>query len=254
MANSEMIFGMHAIDAILKKAPERVLELFVHQNRDDDRILKMAMHAARFGVHVKEVSKQEITKLAGTATHQGVIARIRSQPALRDNELEDLLDDLSAAEKTPFLLILDTVTDPHNLGACLRSAEAAGVHGVIAPKDKSVGINATVRKVASGAAETIPFFQVTNLARTMERIQERGIWCIGTALNPEAKLIYEIDLTGPLALVMGAEGSGLRRLTAEVCDQLSYIPMAGEVSSLNVSVATGICLFEALRQRNLGSI
>jgi 23S rRNA (guanosine2251-2'-O)-methyltransferase len=158
----------------------------------------------------------------------------------------DFLDALSAP---PFLLLLDGVTDPHNLGACLRTADAAGVQAVIAPRDKSASITPVVRKVAVGAAESLPFFQITNLARTMEALRERGIWLIGTALEEGAKPLYETDLKGPLGIVMGAEGAGLRRLTREYCDVLVYIPMAGSVESLNVSVATGVTLFEALRQR-----
>jgi len=249
--NSETIFGMHVIETILKRHPERMLELFVHKERGDERLVKLAMQATRFGVHVKEVSKAEINKMAGTSNHQGVVARIRAPAVLREPELLELVDDLQAQDTKPFFLILDTVTDPHNLGACIRSADAAGVHGVIAPKDKSVGINATVRKVASGSAEIVPFFQVTNLARTMKELQNKGIWCVGSVLSPSAKSIYDTDLNGALAMVMGAEGTGLRRLTAETCDNLVYIPMRGEVASLNVSVATGVCLFEALRQRGL---
>lgn len=253
-SKTELIFGIHSIEAILKKHPERVLELKIQNTRNDDRVKKISMLAVRFGAHVEEVKKEELNKLAGTMTHQGVVARIRSQPALRENDLLNLLNGIEERGEKPFFLVLDTVTDPHNLGACLRSADAAGVHGIIAPKDRSVGLNGTVRKVASGAAETVPFIQVTNLARTLIDLKERGIWCTGAALSEQAKVIYDVDLTGPLALVMGAEGGGLRRLTAEICDHLVFIPMMGEVASLNVSVASGICLYEAVRQRRTLSV
>jgi len=186
--------------------------------------------------------------MAGVDRHQGIVAEVKVQQAGNETALESLLTHI---EEAPFLLILDGVQDPHNLGACLRSAEAAGVHAVIAPKDNACGLTATVRKVSSGASEQIPFILVTNLARTLRQLQDNGVWVVGTALHHSSRSIYETDLKGPLALVLGAEERGIRRLTAETCDSLIHIPMAGSVESLNVSVATGICLFEALRQRNL---
>ena len=176
--------------------------------------------------------------------HQGIIANVKAARTLNEKDLDDII----AKETTPFFLVLDGVTDPHNLGACLRSADAAGVHGVIVPKDKSAKLNGTARKVACGAAETVPFIQVTNLARTLRDIKEAGVWVVGTAGETDTTL-FNANLTGPMAVVMGAEGDGMRRLTREHCDELVKIPMVGTVSSLNVSVATGICLFEVLRQR-----
>jgi len=244
---SEWVYGLHAVKAIFETHPERALELYVLDSRHDDRIDQILSLAKGVGVFVGEASKQELEKRAGVKQHQGVVARVRLAPVLSDADLALMLDGLSEA---PFLLVLDMVTDPHNLGACLRSADAAGVHAVIAPKDKSVGLNNTVKKVAVGAAETVPFYQVTNLARCIRDLKDRNIWCVGAALDDAAKGLYEADLKGPLALVLGAEGEGLRRLTKEHCDQLLYIPMAGAVSSLNVSVAAGICMFEAVRQRS----
>ena len=241
---------MHAVKAVFDTHPERVLELYVLESRHDDRIDEILSLAKVVGVHVGEANKQELEKRAGVRQHQGVVARTRLAPVQGDAELNQMLDNL---HEPPFLLVLDTVTDPHNLGACLRSADAAGVHGVIAPKDKSVGLNSTVKKVAVGAAETVPFYQVTNLARCLRELKNRNIWCAGAVLDVAALSLYNVDLKGPLALIMGAEGEGLRRLTKEHCDQLLFIPMGGGVSSLNVSVATGVCLFEAVRQRQLTS-
>lgn len=173
----------------------------------------------------------------------------KSVPSLGEDELMAIV----AAEQTPFILILDCIQDPHNLGAILRTADAAGVHAVIAPKDKAVGLTETVRRISVGAADHVPFAQVTNLARTMEKLKEAGLWLVGTSDHASSKSLYDLDLTGPLAVVMGAEGKGMRRLTAENCDFLASIPMAGNVECLNVSVATGVCLFEAVRQRQLRS-
>jgi len=192
------------------------------------------------------VVKKHFLDEKAQGNHQGVAARAKPVQAKGENELLSQLDALDGA---PLLLVLDTITDPHNLGACLRTADAAGVHAVIAPKDKAVGITATVSKVACGAAESVPFYQVTNLARTLKELQDRGIWLFGTA-GEASESVYKTDLKGPIAIVMGAEGKGLRRLTREACDHLIHIPMAGDVSSLNVSVATGVCLFEAVRQRH----
>ncbi|ABM01269.1 RNA methyltransferase TrmH, group 3 [Shewanella amazonensis SB2B] len=238
------MFGIHAVESVLKHAPERVLELWLMTGRQDERVLPLLEIAQNWGIKAQQAARKTLDEKAESTQHQGIIIRVRPAKVLTENDLEALLD----ATETPFLLILDGVTDPHNLGACLRNADAAGVHGVIVPKDNSAGLTPTVSKVACGAAETVPLFQVTNLARTMKRIQERGVWIAGTAGEADSTL-YEANLKGPLAIAMGAEGKGLRRLSREGCDTLISIPMAGSVSSLNVSVATGICLFEAVRQR-----
>ena len=244
MSDSYWVYGIHAVDAVLTRSPYKVEALLVQQGRSDDRVGKLIEHARQQGIVCQSLARAELDEIV-QGNHQGVIAKTRGGQTLREKDLEQLLDTLVAP---PLLLILDGVTDPHNLGACLRTADAAGVHGVIAPKDKSAGLNATVRKVACGAAEVRPFFQVTNLARTMQTLQQRGIWIVGTAGESEQSL-YDVDFVGPIALVMGAEGAGMRRLTRERCDYLVSLPMLGSVSSLNVSVAAGVCLFEAVRQR-----
>lgn len=243
--SDELIFGQHAVRTALKRDAQRLRGLLILKGRRDEKMQALLEQAERQGLQVQFVSRQALDELADGGVHQGVIARCAPIKSKNEAFLEQLLDGLAEA---PFLLVLDGVTDPHNLGACLRTADAAGVHAVIAPKDKSAPLNATVAKVACGAAEAVPYVQVTNLARTLQQLQQRGIWITGTAGEAE-QLVYQSDLTGPMALVMGAEGKGMRRLTREHCDQLIKIPMAGEVSSLNVSVATGICLFEAVRQR-----
>lgn len=243
--SDEIVFGIHAVTNLLKRSPERVRELYLQQGRDDEKLQSIFTLAKKNSIHVQVVKKPFLDEKA-QGNHQGVAARAKPVQAKGENELFAQLDGL---EESPFLLILDSVTDPHNLGACLRTADAAGVHAVIAPKDKAVGITATVSKVACGAAETVPFYQITNLARTLKELQERGIWLYGTA-GEASESVYKTDLKGPIAIVMGAEGKGLRRLTREACDHLIHIPMAGDVSSLNVSVATGVCLFEAVRQRS----
>ena len=197
------------------------------------------------GVRLIEADALRIAKLAGSHGHQGVAARV--QPIKTLHSLDDLLDALEGKE-APLILVLDGVTDPHNLGACLRVADGAGAHAVIAPKDHAVGLNATVAKVASGAAETMPYLMVTNLARTLQELKERNIWVIGTS-DDAPKTLFDMDLKGPTALVLGAEGAGMRQLTRKTCDELVSIPMQGAVESLNVSVASGICLYEARRQR-----
>ncbi|GAA5189852.1 23S rRNA (guanosine(2251)-2'-O)-methyltransferase RlmB [Ferrimonas gelatinilytica] len=240
----EMVFGLHAVEALLNRAPERIKELWLLKGREDERLQGVADLAAGFGVRPQLCARKVLDEKAGSSQHQGVVVRCVAEPTKGEHELDALLDGL----ETPFLLVLDGVTDPHNLGACLRSADAAGVHGVIVPKDRSVGMTGVVRKVAVGAAESVPLFQVTNLARTLRHLQERGVWLVGAA-GEATHTLYDSKLVGPVAITMGAEGKGLRRLTREVCDELIAIPMAGAVSSLNVSVATGICLFEAVRQR-----
>ncbi len=246
MAKTELIYGLHTVRAVLERAPERVLELHVLQGREDERLNAIVALAQPHGIFQQTRDRAQLDKLAEGAQHQGVVARVREAQVGGDNELWALLDSL---DTPPFLLVLDNITDPHNLGACLRTADAVGVHAVIAPRDKAAGLTPTARKVASGAAEVLPFFQVTNLARVLKELKDRGIWLVGTYLDETAQPLYEANLKGALAVVMGAEGSGMRRLTREHCDSLVYIPMAGSVDSLNVAVATGVTLFEARRQR-----
>jgi 23S rRNA (guanosine2251-2'-O)-methyltransferase len=246
VAPGQLISGLHSVRTALKHGVGAVQELWVEARRRDGRINEIRRLARETGVAVQEVGRSELERLVPGANHQGVVARTRQAAALGEEALRELLQ---ALERAPFLLILDGVQDPHNLGACLRSADAAGVHAVITPKDRAAGLTPTACKVASGAAETIPFFQVTNLARTLRWLREEaGIWLVGAAGEAEASL-YQADLKGPLGLVMGGEEKGLRRLTREQCDQLVHLPMAGAVESLNVSVAAGVCLFEAVRQR-----
>lgn len=241
---TEQVFGFHAVQSLLNYDRDRIQQLIIQEGRNDARLTQL-LDSLKHPVPVQLLSRAELDELTGGGSHQGVVALCTPASARNERFLECLLDTL---EQPAFLLVLDGVTDPHNLGACLRSADAAGVQAVIAPKDKSASLNATVAKVACGAAQVIPFVQVTNLARTLQNLQQRGIWIAGTAGEAEQS-VFQANLTGPLALVMGAEGKGLRRLTREHCDFLIKIPMAGEVSSLNVSVATGVCLFEAVRQR-----
>ncbi|WP_114787367.1 23S rRNA (guanosine(2251)-2'-O)-methyltransferase RlmB [Vibrio tetraodonis] len=242
--SNEFIYGIHAVKAVLEKEPERFVEAFVLKGRQDDRLMLIINQLQTCGVSIQQMARKTLDDKARGANHQGIMAKVKPAKQLNEHDLDDII----AKQDAPLLLVLDGVTDPHNLGACLRNADAAGVAAVIVPKDKSANINATVSKVACGAAETVPLVRVTNLARTMRTLQEQGIWFVGTA--GEAKHdIYQAKLTGPLAIVMGAEGDGMRRLTRETCDDLIKIPMAGSVSSLNVSVASGVCLFEAVRQR-----
>ncbi|UVO07615.1 23S rRNA (guanosine(2251)-2'-O)-methyltransferase RlmB [Pectobacterium polonicum] len=241
---SEIIYGIHAVKALLERDPQRFLEVFVLKGRDDRRLQPVIAELEAQGIVIQVANRQWLDKQADDAVHQGIVAKVKEGRKYQENDLPAMLDNL----ETPFLLILDGVTDPHNLGACLRNADGAGVHAVIVPRDRSAQLNATVKKVACGAAETVPVISVTNLARTMRLLQERNIWIVGTAGEADHTL-YQSKLTGPLALVMGAEGEGMRRLTREHCDELISIPMAGSVSSLNVSVATGVCLFEAVRPR-----
>ncbi|NOJ24099.1 23S rRNA (guanosine(2251)-2'-O)-methyltransferase RlmB [Vibrio coralliilyticus] len=242
--SNEFIYGIHAVKAVLAKEPERFVEAFVLKGRQDDRLMPILNELQMCGVSIQQMTRKTLDDKARGANHQGIMAKVKPAKQINENDLDDILAQHSA----PLLLVLDGVTDPHNLGACLRNADAAGVAAVIVPKDKSANITATVSKVACGAAETVPLVRVTNLARTMRALQEQGIWFVGTA-GEATHDIYQAKLTGPLAIVMGAEGDGMRRLTRETCDDLIKIPMAGSVSSLNVSVASGVCLFEAVRQR-----
>lgn len=239
------ITGIHAVTEVLKRRPQEVKRLLVQANREDKRINKLLDLATENAVLVESASKQQLDEIAA-GKHQGVAAQTGSSSVgMTEKELLALLQDL---DHPPLLLVLDGVTDPHNLGACLRTADAAGVDAVIVPKDKSASLNATVSKVASGAAETVNLVTVTNLSRCLKTLQEHHVWLVGTDDTAKNE-IYSQDLQGPIAIVMGSEGSGLRRLTRETCDFLVSIPMAGELSSLNVSVATGVALFEAVRQR-----
>ena len=254
MSSPKVLFGFHAVGVRLKTAPKSIIEIYYEPTRRDARMRQFIDKVNESGVRLIEADGVRLAKLAGSHGHQGVAARV--QEIKQVHSLDELLENLEAAnaelpasERTPALiLVLDGVTDPHNLGACLRVADGAGVHAVIAPKDNAAGINATVAKVASGAAETVPYFMVTNLARTLGELKERNIWVIGTS-DQATQTIYQADLKVAVALVLGAEGDGMRQLTAKTCDQLVSIPMRGAVESLNVSVASGICLYEAVRQR-----
>ena len=248
MSSPKVLFGFHAVGVRIKTAPQSVFEVFFDVSRRDARMRQFVDRAREAGIRLIESDGLRLAKMCGSHGHQGVVARVDAVPQVKS--LDELLEQLEAAgEESPLLLVLDGVTDPHNLGACLRVADGAGAHAVIAPKDHAAGISATVAKVASGAAETMPYFMVTNLARTLGELKERNIWCIGTSDDAE-KTIYDVDLKGPVALVLGAEGEGMRQLTRKTCDELVRIPMRGAVESLNVSVASGVCLYEALRQRS----
>jgi 23S rRNA (guanosine2251-2'-O)-methyltransferase len=245
MSEKNIIFGLHAVEALISKHPDRIIRLSLLQDRQDQKIQTLIDLARQQKIKIELLSRLALDKLTQNANHQGVVAICEKPKQYSEKELDVLLDHLSVP---PFLLILDGIQDPHNLGACLRCADAAGVHAVLAPKDKSVGLTSTVCKVASGAAESVPFIQVTNLARSLCHLKERNIWIYGAAAEA-SKTLYQADLKGSIAIVLGAEGTGLRRLTREHCDVLLNIPMVGSVSSLNVSVATGVFLFEAVRQR-----
>ncbi|AEK62173.1 23S rRNA (guanosine(2251)-2'-O)-methyltransferase RlmB [Collimonas fungivorans] len=242
---SKMIFGFHAVTARLRHEASSVEEIYVDAGRVDRRMQELLNAAKAVGVRVIPVDDARLSNIVGTRRHQGVVAKAGELSLARN--LDELLD---AIVGPPLLLVLDGITDPHNLGACLRVADGAGAHAVIAPKDRAVGLNATAAKVASGAAETVPYITVTNLARTLRELKEREIWLIGTSEDGE-KGLYEADFSGPAALVMGSEGEGMRRLTRETCDVLVNVPMFGSVESLNVSVASGVCLYEARRQRTV---
>ncbi|MDP9901548.1 23S rRNA (guanosine(2251)-2'-O)-methyltransferase RlmB [Variovorax ginsengisoli] len=247
MSSPKVIFGFHAVGVRIKTAPQSVIEVMFDASRRDARMKQFMARAQDAGVRLVEADGARLSKLSGSHGHQGVAARV--EPISQTHSLDELLEGLEATDTMPLLLVLDGVTDPHNLGACLRVADGAGAHAVIAPKDHAAGINATVAKVASGAAETVPYFMVTNLARTLGELKERDIWCVGTSDDAPATL-YQTDLKRPLALVLGAEGAGMRQLTRKSCDELISIPMMGAVESLNVSVASGVCLYEAMRQRS----
>lgn len=240
---NKMIFGFHAVTSRVRHEASSVEEIYVDAGREDRRMGELIRAAKAAGVRIIQVDEQRLNNMVGTRRHQGVIA-VAGEISLARN-LDELLD---AIDGPPLLLVLDGITDPHNLGACLRVADGAGAHAVIAPKDRAVGLNATAAKVASGAAESVPYITVTNLARTLRELKERDILVIGTSDDVE-KGLYEADFAGPAAIVMGSEGEGMRRLTRETCDILVSVPMFGSVESLNVSVASGVCLYEARRQR-----
>jgi 23S rRNA (guanosine2251-2'-O)-methyltransferase len=246
MAQQEWLYGLHAMQSVLEKEPERVMEVLVLKGRNDERLTSIVNQARRFGISVQFCQRKALDDKVSGEQHQGVVARAKPARVLDEADLDKILE----SEAQPLILVLDGVTDPHNLGACLRTADGAGVHAVVVPKDKSASLNGTVRKVACGAAEVVPLIQITNLARTLKHLQDKGLWIVGTAGETD-KTLYDVDLKGPTALVMGAEGKGMRRLTKETCDELVKLPMAGSVTSLNVSVATGVCLYEIVRQRGL---
>ncbi|OLS61002.1 23S rRNA (guanosine(2251)-2'-O)-methyltransferase RlmB [Pseudomonas putida] len=246
MSQLEKIYGVHAVEALLRFHPKRVKQIWLSEGRSEPRLQALLALAAEYRVSVGQAERREMDAWV-EGVHQGVVAEVSPSQVWGEAMLEELLE---RTEKVPLLLVLDGVTDPHNLGACLRTADAAGALAVIVPKDKSATLTAAVRKVACGAAEVIPLVAVTNLSRTLEKLQQRGLWVVGTAGEAEQEL-YQQDMTGPTVLVMGAEGKGMRRLTREHCDFLVKLPMAGSVSSLNVSVATGVCLFEVVRQRSV---
>ena len=249
MSDSRILFGFHAVQSRMRQHATSIQEILIDEGRVDPRMKDIIKLAEASNIRVMQVDRDRLDGMAGrNGRHQGVIARVIDTP-IPYKDIHDVLE--SDLKEPPFFLILDGVEDPHNLGACLRVADGMGVHAVIAPKDRAVGLNATVRKVASGAAETVPFISVTNLARTIRELKEAGVFVIGTTMDSESTLL-NTKLDGPIALVLGSEGDGIRRLTAESCDALVTIPMFGSVESLNVSVASGICLYEVRRQRSAG--
>jgi 23S rRNA (guanosine2251-2'-O)-methyltransferase len=245
MSEANLVFGLHAVRTLLQRQAGKVTQLLLLRGREDARITEVLKLARDAEVRIDYRNAHDLDQLAQGERHQGVIALLQKVENLGEGALDELLDKAGPA---PFVLVLDGVTDPHNLGACLRTADAAGVHAVIVPRDRAAGMSPVVRKVAAGAAETVPLVQVVNLARTLRWLKERGLWLVGTD-DQAGTTLHAAKLTGPLAVVMGAEGEGMRRLTRENCDLLVSIPMQGVVESLNVSVATGVMLYEALRQR-----
>lgn len=243
--NKHYVFGLHSVRQVLTNDVSRVIEVWAQQNRQDEKLLSLLTLIQQQGLAVQYVPKKTLDKLANLGHHQGIVIRCHIGKEKNSVDLDDLLAQLT---EMPFLLVLDGVQDPHNLGACLRTADAVGVHAVIIPKHRACGLTPTVEKVASGAADNVPLIQVTNLANTLQQLQTQGIWVLGAAEEAE-QTIFTADFNRPLALVLGAEGKGLRHLTKNYCDALVRIPMFGKVESLNVSVATGVCLYEAVRQR-----
>ncbi|OCG20535.1 MULTISPECIES: 23S rRNA (guanosine(2251)-2'-O)-methyltransferase RlmB [unclassified Gilliamella] len=248
---SETVYGLHAIEALLTRSPERIIEVFIIKGREDKRLIAVVRQLEQLGLPVKIANRQWLDEKSKNGVHQGILAMVKPSRGYQENDIPLLME----GQTNPVILILDGVTDPHNLGACIRTADAAGVDFIIVPKDRSAPLNSTAQKVACGAAESIPVVRVTNLARTMRMLQdEYQVWIVGTAGEADRTLyqtdFYKTSTATSLALVMGAEGEGMRRLTKEHCDELVSIPMAGIVSSLNVSVATGVCLFEIVRQKS----
>lgn len=245
--SSQLLYGIHALDAALSHDPDNITELYLEADSQNPRVRELGERARELGLRPHARDRAALDRMTGGARHQGVVARYRAPAPLCENELGPLVE---AAGAEALVLVLDGVTDPHNFGACLRSAEAAGVTAVIAPKDRAVGITPTVRRASAGAADRVPLVVATNLARTLKALKQAGVWLV--ALEGEGpQALYEVDLKGPIALVLGSEDEGLRRLTREACDFHAVIPMRGDVESLNVSVATGIALFETLRQRRI---
>lgn len=248
---SETVYGLHAIEALLARSPERIIEVFIIKGREDKRLIAVVRQLEQLGLPVKIANRQWLDEKSKNGVHQGILAMVKPSRGYQENDIPLLME----GQINPVILILDGVTDPHNLGACIRTADAAGVDFIIVPKDRSAPLNSTAQKVACGAAESVPVVRVTNLARTMRMLQdEYQVWIVGTAGEADRTLyqtdFYKTSTATSLALVMGAEGEGMRRLTKEHCDELVSIPMAGIVSSLNVSVATGVCLFEIVRQKS----
>ena len=243
--SGELIYGIHPVESALTNDPGNVLELYIEADSHNARLKELSERARELGVKPHARPREALDRMTGGARHQGAVARYRAPPPRAEHDLAALIE---SAGQAALVLVLDGITDPHNLGACLRSAEAAGVTAVIVPKDKAAGITPIVRRASAGAADRIAFFAVTNLARTLKALKQQGVWLVGLA-GDAAQDLYAIDLRGPVAIVMGSEGEGMRRLTREACDFLAHIPMRGAVDSLNVSVATGVVLFETLRQR-----
>ncbi|MBQ8708934.1 MAG: 23S rRNA (guanosine(2251)-2'-O)-methyltransferase RlmB [Succinivibrionaceae bacterium] len=241
--DNSVIFGIHPVSAFFEREPENILSVWLLET-SENRAVELAEKMENFGLKIQRVKRKTLDSLASGGNHQGIVIKAREARAAGENELLALVEKV----KNPLILVLDDVTDPHNLGACLRSADGAGVTAVVAARDHSAGISGTVRKVACGAAESVPFFAVTNISRTLNSLKDLGVWIVGTAGEAE-RLVYSADLTCAVAVVMGSEDRGMRRLTRENCDELVKLPMNGSVSSLNVSVATGIVLYEAVRQR-----
>jgi 23S rRNA (guanosine2251-2'-O)-methyltransferase len=241
------LFGLHAVQAALEYSPDKIIRIWIDAQRDDKRLNKIIADLAQLGIEPEKSDRKKLDKLADGNNHQGIVLEVTMPSELPESDLKDAVLSL---DKPALFLVLDNVQDPHNLGACLRTADATGVQGVIITKDNAAGITPTVCKVASGAAETMPVYQVTNLARTLRWLKEQGIWIVGAAGEAD-QTVYKCDLTLPLALVIGAEGSGMRRLTKEQCDFLVKLPMLGQVESLNLSVATGVLLYEVIRQRQI---
>lgn len=244
---TEFVYGPHVIESLIRNRPDLVLDILVQESRDDPTLDKVLTAARKQGISIQPTDRRKLDQITDQALHQGVVARIQVKPMADENQLLELVEGLGQAA---LLLFLDGVQDPHNLGACIRTAEAAGVHGLVFQKDRAATLSPAARKAAAGAAERLPLFQVVNLGRALEKVKKAGIWTVGAAGQAETSL-YQQDLTGPLAVVMGAEGAGLRTRTRALCDHLVSIPMPGPAESLNVSVATGVVLFEAVRQRGI---